>query len=391
MREMAFNPLVESVPPSGIRKFFDIAGSIANVISLGIGEPDFVTPYHIRSAVMDSLMDGETQYTANYGLIELRREIAGYLSSRFHVTYDPESEVLVTVGASEAIDMVMRGLLAPGDEVILPDPGYVSYQPCVIFAGGTPVAVPTSPENGFVITPEALESAITPRTKAVFLAYPCNPTGAVMPLEQMQKIAEIVTKHDLLLICDDIYIELVYDGFRQESFASLPGMKERTILINGFSKSFAMTGFRVGYICAPDKLLKNPAKIHQYAIMCASRASQVAAIQALKQGRQDNYHDIQVMRDSYDRRRRLMYNALTDMGLACYEPRGAFYLFPSIAGTGMDSDTFCERLLKEQAVVCIPGTAFGACGEGFIRCCYATDIEKMGEAFQRMRVFLGRD
>lgn len=388
---MAFNPLVESVPPSGIRKFFDIAGSIANVISLGIGEPDFVTPYHIRSAVMDSLMDGETQYTANYGLIELRREIAGYLSSRFHVTYDPESEVLVTVGASEAIDMVMRGLLAPGDEVILPDPGYVSYQPCVIFAGGTPVAVPTSPENGFVITPEALESAITPRTKAVFLAYPCNPTGAVMPLEQMQKIAEIVTKHDLLLICDDIYIELVYDGFRQESFASLPGMKERTILINGFSKSFAMTGFRVGYICAPDKLLKNPAKIHQYAIMCASRASQVAAIQALKQGRQDNYHDIQVMRDSYDRRRRLMYNALTDMGLACYEPRGAFYLFPSIAGTGMDSDTFCERLLKEQAVVCIPGTAFGACGEGFIRCCYATDIEKMGEAFQRMRVFLGRD
>ncbi|NLB37735.1 MAG: aminotransferase class I/II-fold pyridoxal phosphate-dependent enzyme [Clostridiales bacterium] len=388
---MAFNPLVESVPPSGIRKFFDIAGSIANVISLGIGEPDFVTPYHIRSAVMDSLMDGETQYTANYGLIELRREIAGYLSSRFHVTYDPESEVLVTVGASEAIDMVMRGLLAPGDEVILPDPGYVSYQPCVIFAGGTPVAVPTSPENGFVITPEALESAITPRTKAVFLAYPCNPTGAVMPLEQMQKIAEIVTKHDLLLICDDIYIELVYDGFRQESFASLPGMKERTILINGFSKSFAMTGFRVGYICAPDKLLKNPAKIHQYAIMCASRASQVAAIQALKQGRQDNYHDIQVMRDSDDRRRRLMYNALTDMGLACYEPRGAFYLFPSIAGTGMDSDTFCERLLKEQAVVCIPGTAFGACGEGFIRCCYATDIEKMGEAFQRMRVFLGRD
>ena len=391
MREMTFNPLVESVPPSGIRKFFDIAGSIANVISLGIGEPDFVTPYHIRSAVMDSLMDGETQYTANYGLIELRREIAGYLSSRFHVTYDPESEVLVTVGASEAIDMVMRGLLAPGDEVILPDPGYVSYQPCVIFAGGTPVAVPTSPENGFVITPEALESAITPRTKAVFLAYPCNPTGAVMPLEQMQKIAEIVTKHDLLLICDDIYIELVYDGFRQESFASLPGMKERTILINGFSKSFAMTGFRVGYICAPDKLLKNPAKIHQYAIMCASRASQVAAIQALKQGRQDNYHDIQVMRDSYDRRRRLMYNALTDMGLACYEPRGAFYLFPSIAGTGMDSDTFCERLLKEQAVVCIPGTAFGACGEGFIRCCYATDIDKMGEAFQRMRVFLGRD
>lgn len=388
---MAFNPLVESVPPSGIRKFFDIAGSIANVISLGIGEPDFVTPYHIRSAVMDSLMDGETQYTANYGLIELRREIAGYLSSRFHVTYDPESEVLVTVGASEAIDMVMRGLLAPGDEVILPDPGYVSYQPCVIFAGGTPVAVPTSPENGFVITPEALESAITPRTKALFLAYPCNPTGAVMPLEQMQKIAEIVTKHDLLLICDDIYIELVYDGFRQESFASLPGMKERTILINGFSKSFAMTGFRVGYICAPDKLLKNPAKIHQYAIMCASRASQVAAIQALKQGRQDNYHDIQVMRDSYDRRRRLMYNALTDMGLACYEPRGAFYLFPSIAGTGMDSDTFCERLLKEQAVVCIPGTAFGACGEGFIRCCYATDIDKMGEAFQRMRVFLGRD
>lgn len=388
---MAFNPLVESVPPSGIRRFFDIAGSIANVISLGIGEPDFVTPYHIRSAVMDSLMDGETQYTANYGLIELRREIAGYLSSRFHVTYDPESEVLVTVGASEAIDMVMRGLLAPGDEVILPDPGYVSYQPCVIFAGGTPVVVPTTPENGFVITPEALESAITPRTKAVFLAYPCNPTGAVMPLEQMQKIAEIVTKHDLLLICDDIYIELVYDGFRQESFASLPGMKERTILINGFSKSFAMTGFRVGYICAPDKLLKNPAKIHQYAIMCASRASQVAAIQALKQGRQDNYHDIQVMRDSYDRRRRLMYNALTDMGLACYEPRGAFYLFPSIAGTGMDSDTFCERLLKEQAVVCIPGTAFGACGEGFIRCCYATDIEKMGEAFQRMRVFLGRD
>lgn len=387
---MSFNPLVESVPPSGIRKFFDIAGGIANVISLGIGEPDFVTPYHIRSAVMDSLMDGETQYTTNYGLIELRREIAHYLSDRFHVSYTPESEVLVTVGASEAIDMVMRGLLAPGDEVILPDPGYVSYQPCILFAGGKPVAVPTDADNGFVITPEALERAITPNTKAVFLAYPCNPTGAVMPLEQMQKIADIIISHDLLLICDDIYIELVYDGFRQESFASLPGMKERTILINGFSKSFAMTGFRVGYICAPEKLLKNPAKIHQYAIMCASRASQVAAIQALRQGRMDGYRDIEVMRTSYDRRRRLMYKAFSDMGLTCFEPRGAFYLFPSIQGTGMDSDTFCERLLKEQAVVCIPGTAFGACGEGFIRCCYATDIDKMGEAFQRIRAFLGR-
>ncbi len=387
---MTFNPLVESVPPSGIRKFFDIAGGIANVISLGIGEPDFVTPYHIRSAVMDSLMDGETQYTANFGLLELRREISRYLIDRFQVAYDPEREVLVTVGASEAIDMVMRGLLAPGDEVILPDPGYVSYQPCILFAGGKPVAVPTDASNGFVITPEALEAAITPKTKAVFLAYPCNPTGAVMPLEQMRRIADIVIKHDLLLICDDIYIELVYDGFRQESFASLPGMKERTILINGFSKSFAMTGFRVGYICAPEVLLKNPAKIHQYAIMCASRASQVAAIQALKQGRQDGYHDVEVMRTSYDRRRRLMYNAFTDMGLTCFEPKGAFYLFPSIKSTGMDSDTFCERLLKEQAVVCIPGTAFGACGEGYIRCCYATDIDKMGEAFQRMRVFLGQ-
>ncbi len=382
------NPLVEAVPPSGIRKFFDIAGGIEDVISLGIGEPDFVTPYHIRSAVIDSLMDGQTQYTANYGMIELRREIAHYLSARFGVHYDAENEVLVTVGASEAIDMVMRGLLAPGDEVILPDPGYVSYQPCVQFAGGTPVVVPTDSNNGFMVTPETLEKAITDKTKAVFLAYPCNPTGAVMPLDTMQAIADIVIRHDLLMIVDDIYIELVYDGFRQESFASLPGMRERTILINGFSKSFAMTGFRVGYVCAPEWLLKNPAKIHQYAIMCASRASQVGAIQALKQGRLDNYRDIETMRQSYDQRRRLMYKAFTDMGLPCVEPRGAFYMFPSIAATGMDSDTFCEHLLKEQAVVCIPGTAFGACGEGYIRCCYATSVDKMSEAFDRMHAFL---
>lgn len=390
MRERTLNPLVESVPPSGIRKFFDIAGGIANVISLGIGEPDFVTPYHIRSAVIDSLMDGETQYTANYGLLQLRQEIARYLDARFHVSYDPEREVLVTVGASEAIDIVMRGLLAPGDEVILPDPGYVSYQPCVIFAGGRPVAVPTDAESGFVIAPEALETAITEKTKAVFLAYPCNPTGSVMPVEQMRRVADIVVRHDLLLICDDIYTELVYDGFRQESFASLPGMKERTVLINGFSKSFAMTGLRVGYVCAPERLLRNPAKVHQYAIMCASRASQVAAVEALRHGRQDGYHDIETMRSSYDRRRRFMYNAFREMGLECHEPRGAFYMFPSIRSTGMDSDTFCERLLKEQAVVAIPGTAFGACGEGHIRCCYATGIDKMIEAFQRIRTFLGR-
>ncbi len=388
MNEHELNPVVTAVPPSGIRRFFDIASTIKDVISLGIGEPDFVTPYHIRDAVINSLLDGETQYTGNYGLLELREEISYYMQARFNVTYAPDSEILVTVGASEAIDIVMRGLLAPGDEVVVPDPGYVSYAPCVQFAGGKPVPVATSADNEFQLTAEALEKAITSKTKALLLAYPANPTGAVMPLEQLEEDAEVVLRHNLIVISDEIYAELVYGGFRQHAIASLPGMRERTVTINGFSKAFAMTGFRLGYICAPTWLLKNPAKVHQYTIMCASRPSQVAALQALRRAREDGCQDIEMMRTSYDRRRRLMYNAFTDMGLTCFEPRGAFYAFPSVKNTGMDSGTFCERLLKEQSVVCIPGNAFGACGDGHIRCCYATDIDKLTEAFRRIRVFL---
>jgi aminotransferase len=388
MSERFINPAIASVPPSGIRRFFDVAGSMRDVISLGVGEPDFVTPYHIRNAAINSILDGETQYTANAGLLPLRAEISRYLLKRCNLIYNPEKEVLVTVGASEGIDIVARATLCPGDEVLIPDPGYVSYSPCVIFAGGTPVCVKTFACNQFMLTRDDIERAITPKTKALILPYPNNPTGAVLTPEALTDIAAAALEHDLLVISDEIYCELIYDGIKHLSIASLPGMWERTITINGFSKAFAMTGWRVGYVCAPAPLLEVICKIHQYTIMCASRQSQVAALHALKRGAENNFEDISVMRNSYDQRRRLMLDAFKNMGLSCFVPRGAFYTFPSIQGTGLSSEAFCQRLLAQEKVVCVPGTAFGQSGEGYIRCCYATDVNKLLEAFKRMEHFL---
>ncbi len=380
---------VKDVPPSGIRRFFDVASMMKDAISLGVGEPDFVTPYHIRSAAIDSLIAGGTQYTGNMGMIELRREIAGYLDRRYSLSYEPEHEIMVTVGASEAIDLALRVCIEPGDEVIIPDPGYVSYAPCVTFSGGTPVMVRTSMENEFRLRSEDLLKAVTSRTKALVFPYPHNPTGAVMPPEDLKKIAQVCTEKDLLVISDEIYSELTYSG-EHVSIASLPGMRERTVYISGFSKAFAMTGWRLGYACAPKPFLYEMNKIHQYGIMCAPRQSQVAGIEALKRGRENGYEDVAVMRESYDRRRRVMLNAFEQMGLKCFEPRGAFYCFPSIASTGLDSETFCRRLLEEEKVVCVPGTAFGESGEGHVRCCYATDLKKMTEAFARMKRFVAK-
>ena len=381
------SPRVAAVPPSGIRRFFDVAGTMKDAISLGVGEPDFVTPYHIRSAAIDSILDGETQYTPNRGLLSLRQEIALYLQDRFHVSYDPEQEIMVTVGASEAIDLALRVCLQEGDEVILPDPGYVSYAPCVTFAGGVAVPVVTRAADEFRMTAAEVEAAVTPRTRAIIFPYPNNPTGAVMTPDEMEKIARVAQKHDLLVIADEIYIELTYEG-GMLSFASLPGMRERTVLINGFSKAFAMTGWRLGYACGPQEILYEMNKIHQYAIMCAPRQAQVAGLQALKKNRENGYEDVNAMRRSYDRRRRVMLDAFRKMGLACFEPRGAFYCFPSVESTGLTSEEFCTRLLKEHRVVCVPGDAFGQSGAGHIRCCYATDLNRMLEAFRRMERFL---
>ena len=382
------NPAVAQVPPSGIRRFFDVAGTMKDAISLGVGEPDFITPYHIRSAAIDSLLDGETQYTPNRGLLSLRKEIDLYLTERFQVSYDPETEIMVTVGASEAIDLALRVCVRPGDEVILPDPGYVSYAPCVTFAGGVAVPVATRAEDEFRITTEAIEAAVTDKTRALIFPYPNNPTGAVMNKEQMLKIAAVAKKHDLLVISDEIYAELTYSEGKKIAFSALPDMKERTVLINGFSKAFAMTGWRLGYACAPKEILYEMNKIHQYAIMCAPRQAQVAGVQALKKNRENGYEDVAAMRRSYDRRRRVMLDAFRKMGLSCFEPRGAFYCFPSIAVTGLTSEEFCTRLLKEHRVVCVPGDAFGESGQGHIRCCYATDMQKMLEAFARMEKFI---
>ncbi len=358
-----------------------------DAISLGVGEPDFITPYHIRESAIESLLDGETQYTPNKGLLPLRQEIAYYMRERFCLDYDPKEEILVTVGASEAIDLALRACLRPGDEVIVPDPGYVSYAPCVTFCGATPVPVPTYAADEFRLNPENVEKAVTPRTRALMLPFPNNPTGGVMNLEALKGVADVARKHDLLVVSDEIYAELVYEG-GHTSIATLPGMRERTVVINGFSKAFAMTGWRMGYACAPKEILYEMNKIHQYTIMCAPRQGQVAAAEALRRGREDNYQDVATMRMSYDRRRRLMLDAFRKMGLNCFTPRGAFYCFPSIERTGLTSEEFCVRLLSEKRVVCVPGTAFGASGEGHIRCCYATGQQKLDEAFKRIGEFL---
>ena len=382
------NSAIAAVPPSGIRRFFDIASTKKDAISLGVGEPDFRTPTHIRNAAVDSIIDGETQYTANRGTIELRREISLYLEGRYGVTYDPAKEILVTIGASEAIDGALRAMVSPGDEILVPEPSYVSYAPSVIFAGGTPVAVETREEDDFRVRPAALEAAITERTKGMILPYPNNPTGGIMEKEDLEAIAPVIRKHDLMVISDEIYGELVYGGKQHCCFASIPGMRERTITINGFSKAFAMTGWRIGYACGPEEIIAVMNKIHQYGIMCAPRMSQVAAAEALRAGRENGYEDIARMRESYDRRRRLMVDRFRKMGLHCFEPYGAFYVFPSIRRTGMTSEEFCQQLLEEKNVAAVPGNAFGPSGEGHIRCCYATAVEKIEEALKRIQAFV---
>ena len=386
--EDVINQRVANVPPSGIRKFFDIVRQMPDAISLGVGEPDFVTPWAIRDAAIQSIEEGRTQYTSNWGLESLREKIAAYLRMRCHVTYSPKDEVLVTVGASEGIDLALRALVCPGDEVLIPEPSYVSYAPCVTFAGGTAVPVITRAEDEFALTPDALRAALTPRTKALILPYPNNPTGGVMTRAQLQELARVLDDTGVIVISDEIYSELVYGGHEHTAFASIEGMRERTITLNGFSKAFAMTGWRVGYACAPRELLSPMFKIHQFTMLCASIQGQVAADRALGRAFETGFEDVRTMVRSYDRRRRLMVTALNDMGLTCFEPRGAFYVFPSIASTGLTSEEFCTRLLEEKQVACVPGTAFGAYGEGHVRCSYATSIEKLNEALGRIRAFV---
>lgn len=381
------NPAVASLPPSGIRRFFELASSIRDCISLGVGEPDFVTPWEIRDAAIKSVQAGKTQYTSNAGLLSLREEIAGYLSARFNAVYEPSSEIIVTIGASEAIDLALRTLVRPGDEVLIPSPSYVSYAPNAAITGGVAVAVETSAKNGFALTPELLEKAITPRSKVLILPYPNNPTGAIMTRAQLEKIAEVAERNDLFVISDEIYAELTY-GQKHASFAAIPGMKKRTILINGFSKAFAMTGWRLGYFCAPEAVVKAAYKIHQYTIMCAPTASQVAGEAALRSGREDEYRAVTEMRESYDVRRRYLVAKFNEIGLSTFEPKGAFYVFPSVKSTGLTGDEFAERLLKEQRVAVVPGSAFGDSGKYFVRCSYATSLADLKTAAQRIKAFL---
>lgn len=376
---------VLSVPASGIRRFFDLVSEMDDVISLGVGEPDFVTPWRFREAAIWSLEKGMTTYTSNYGLLELRQEIAKMLKGRYGVSYDPAREALVTVGVSEALDTAFRALLNPGDEVLVPEPCYVSYVPCVRFAGGCEVFVPTRAENGFRVTAEDLRARITSRTKAILLSYPTNPTGATMDRAGLQAIVDLAVEYDLYLVSDEIYDRLTYDG-EHTCVAALPGAQERTVLLNGFSKAYAMTGWRIGYACAPAPVIEMMMKIHQYTMLCAPITAQVAAIEALRNGERD----AQEMVADYDRRRKLFVKGLNELGLHCPLPGGAFYAFPSIASSGLADEEFTERLLNEQRVLVVPGSVFGAGGRGHVRCCYATATEKLNEALERMRVFLAK-
>jgi aminotransferase len=376
---------VAETAPSGIRKFFDIAATMDSVISLGIGEPDFVTPEPILQAGIESLRRGETQYTSNSGTIELRTALANHLERLYGVCYEPEDEILITVGVSEALYLAMTAIVDPGDEVIIPEPCFVSYAPEVCFAGGVPVMVPTYVENDFRVTAEEIEAAVTPRTKAVLLGYPNNPTGAVMTRQVMTEIAAVAEEHDLLLISDEIYDQLVY-GVPHVCVPALPGIRERTILLGGFSKDYAMTGWRIGYACAEPELLAAMRKVHQYTIMSAPTTAQAAALAALEQG--DEH--VQRMRDEYDRRRRLVVEGFNTLGMSCFEPRGAFYAFPSIQRSGMSSDEFAMRLLEEEEVAVVPGDAFGRSGAGFVRVSYATAYEEIEEALNRIERFMRR-
>lgn len=374
---------VRSVPPSGIRRFFDIIATMKDVISLGVGEPDFVTPAHIIEAGVRSLQEGRTAYTSNSGLLELRRLLSVHLKRLYGVEYDPETELLITVGVSEALAISLIATVDPGDEVIVPEPCFVSYRPGVIFAGGIPVTVPTFLEDGFQLMADRVEKAITPRTKGLLMGYPNNPTGAVMSRECLLEIARLAERYDLLVYSDEIYDRLVY-GVEHTCFASLPGMRERTILLGGFSKAYAMTGWRVGYVAAPAAIAREIRKVHQYAIMCAPTPSQWAAVEALRSGEAD----VRRMRAEYDRRRQVIVRGLNAIGLTCFEPRGAFYAFPKIECTGMSSEEFSEKLLFEEKVAVVPGNAFGDCGMGFVRCCYAASMEQIEEALVRMGRFV---
>ncbi|MCW6681409.1 aminotransferase class I/II-fold pyridoxal phosphate-dependent enzyme [Aerococcaceae bacterium NML160702] len=378
------NKKVLSIEPSGIRRFFDIANEIEDVISLGVGEPDFDTPWHVRDEGMYALQKGRTFYTANAGLLELRQAIADYIERKWQIAYNPRTEVLVTVGGSEAIDLVMRATLEPGDEVIYTEPCYVSYLPCITLADGVPVAIPLKEENQFRLTAEELEAAITSRTKAVILSFPNNPTGAVMSREDLEALTEVILKHDLLVITDEIYAELTYGEDKHASVIEIPGLRERTIYINGFSKAYAMTGWRLGYCCGPEDIMRQMIKIHQFAIMAAPTVSQYAAITALRNGDED----IMMMRESYNQRRRFLLSELSRLGIPCFEPFGAFYIFPNISQFGLSSEEFATRLIREFKVAVVPGSAFGKSGEGFVRISYAYSIAELKAAFERIEQFI---
>lgn len=380
------NPIgkkVVDIKPSGIRKFFDIVQETEGAISLGVGEPDFDTPWHIRDEGIYSLEKGRTFYTSNSGLKELRQEVSNYIKRTQDVTYDPIKEIFITVGGSEAIDLALRAMVDPGDEVLIPQPSYVSYEPCAILADAVPVIIELKEENQFRLTAEEVLEKVTDKTKILVLPFPNNPTGAVMGKEDLEAIAKVVIEKDLFVISDEIYSELTYNG-KHVSIVSLPGMKERTILINGFSKAYAMTGWRLGYACGPEEIMKQMVKIHQFAIMCAPTTSQYAAVEALKNGDED----VRIMREEYNHRRRYLLNEFKRLGLPCFEPFGAFYVFPSIKKFGMTSDEFCTRLLKEEKLAVVPGTAFGDCGEGFIRISYAYSLDNLKMAMERLERFL---
>ncbi len=380
------NPLADKVveiQPSGIRKFFDVVSEMPDAISLGVGEPDFDTPWHIRDEGIYSLEQGRTFYTSNSGLKELKVEIANYLKRRMACSYDPNSEVMVTVGGSEAIDMALRAMLNPGDEVLIPQPSYVSYLPCTVLADGVPVIIELKAENEFRLTKQELLDAITDKTKVLILPFPNNPTGAIMEKEDLEAIAEVIREKDIFVVSDEIYAELTYKG-DPVTIASLPGMKERTILINGFSKAYAMTGWRLGYACGPKEIISQMVKIHQFAIMCAPTTSQYAAVEALKNGDAD----VEEMRTAYNQRRRYLMHAFEEMGLECFEPYGAFYVFPCIKEFGMTSDEFATRFLEQEKVAVVPGTAFGACGEGYLRISYAYSLENLKIAMEKLKHFI---
>lgn len=378
---------IASMPTSGIRKFFDIVSTMEDVVSLGVGEPDFETPWHVREEAISSIEKGRTAYTSNQGMINLRQAISDYLYNKYNIKYDAESEVLVTVGASEGIDLSLRAICNSGDEILVVEPSYVSYKPCIVMAGGVPVVVETKEENDFRLTVDDIKEKITDKTKAIIFPYPNNPTGAIMEKKDLEAIADIIIENDLIVISDEIYSELTYDG-HHVSIASLPNMWDRTIVLNGFSKSFAMTGWRLGYAVAPKKFIEQMTKIHQYIIMCAPTMSQYAGLDALTNEYRDE--DIDIMRESYNERRKVMVEGFRKMGLSCFEPKGAFYVFPCIKSTGLTSEEFCEKLLYNEKVAVVPGTAFGECGEGFIRCSYAYSVDSIRLALERIERFVNK-